>query len=177
MVGATDPDPIFSKRKAINALVPYAISLKRDGQEAMVDVISLAATASQSGRFIWHHIGPYTTILFDEPSPPTLNLIITLASSHVPWEELHDGTAVTRWAWAASALPDTECGRGPVADHCPRLPTALHSYQHLGMAEQRPSLPPVCWARFMGTKDDVRYVRALGDIEILKSYLLLVWLE
>ena len=56
MVGATDPDPIFSKRKAINALVPYAISLKRDGQEAMVDVISLAATASQSGRFIWHHI-------------------------------------------------------------------------------------------------------------------------
>lgn len=129
MVGATDPDPIFSKRKAINALVPYAISLKRDGQEAMVDVISLAATASQSGRFIWHHIGPYTTILFDEPSPPTLNLIITLASSHVPWEELHDGTAVTRWAWAASALPDTEQVDQSVAEVLLQI-TALDSLRH-----------------------------------------------
>jgi len=43
---------------------------------------------------------------------------------------------------------------------------------------ERPSFPPVCWGRFYGsTGGFLRTVRALGDIEILKSCLPLVWSE
>ena len=44
--------------------------------------------------------------------------------------------------------------------------------------KKRPSLPPVCWGRGWGTEFDiVHQIRGLGDIEILKSYFLLVWSE
>ena len=44
--------------------------------------------------------------------------------------------------------------------------------------KRRPSLLPVCKGRIYGsTPDVVRYIRKLGDIEILKSYFLLVWSE
>ena len=40
------------------------------------------------------------------------------------------------------------------------------------------SLPPVCLGRYLGTTGCVvRYIRGLGDIEVLKSYFLLVWSE
>jgi hypothetical protein len=43
---------------------------------------------------------------------------------------------------------------------------------------KRPSLPPLCQGRYGGTHPDiVKAVRALEDLEILKSYLLLVWSE
>jgi hypothetical protein len=44
--------------------------------------------------------------------------------------------------------------------------------------KKRPSLPPVCQGRLRGTTPDiVRHIRRLGDIEILKSYFLVVWSE
>ena len=44
--------------------------------------------------------------------------------------------------------------------------------------KNQPSLPPECLGRSMGSGGDVvRRVRGLADIEILKSYLLLVWSE
>ena len=42
----------------------------------------------------------------------------------------------------------------------------------------QPSLPPVCQGRYYGTHlPIVRAVHGLKDIEILKSYLLMVWSE
>ena len=44
--------------------------------------------------------------------------------------------------------------------------------------KKQPILPPVCLGRRCGTTPDtVRHVRGLGNFEILKSYLLLVWSE
>jgi hypothetical protein len=44
--------------------------------------------------------------------------------------------------------------------------------------ERRPSLPPLCKGRFLRTSSSVvLHIRGLGDIEILKSYLLLNWSE
>ena len=43
---------------------------------------------------------------------------------------------------------------------------------------KRSSLAPICWGRRSGTQHStVRLIRALKDIEALKSYLLLVWSE
>jgi hypothetical protein len=66
-----------------------------------------------------------------------------------------------------------------VVAHCVRrLPTIAHSRRHLGVVEGQPSLPPECSGRSRGSSADVvRQIRGLGDIEILKSYLLLVWSE
>jgi hypothetical protein len=46
MVEAGDSGLIFSKRKAINTLFPYAISLEQAGRLGMIDVISRAGKVS-----------------------------------------------------------------------------------------------------------------------------------
>lgn len=44
--------------------------------------------------------------------------------------------------------------------------------------KRQPYLPPVCAGWYLGTSSDiVHHIRGLGDIEILKSYFLLVWSE
>ena len=44
--------------------------------------------------------------------------------------------------------------------------------------KKQPSLPPVCEGRDWGTGQNlVRFVRGIGDLNILKSYFLLVWSE
>ena len=46
------------------------------------------------------------------------------------------------------------------------------------LLKKLPSLPSFCMGRFLGTTECVvRRVRDLGDVEILKSYFLLVWSE
>jgi len=59
--------------------------------------------------------------------------------------------------------------------------STLHSHIPIGIWEwlkKRPSLPPVCRVRSSGSwPSTVLYIRALGDIEILKSYLLVIWSE
>ena len=180
MINANDPGPILSKRKAISALVPYAILQEQNEQQGMADVISIAAATSKSGRFIWHCIGSYTAILFDEPNPPSLNQIIALASPHVRWESLADESVVTRWIAAASGVPYTEQLSRSVVEVLLQV-AAIDSHIPVGVwahLNQRPTLPPISWERFIGTKDDVVCrVRGLGDIETLKSYFLLVWSE
>ena len=89
MIASAPPDHIFSKRKAVSTLLPYAIHLGQGGQQEMVDVILSAAGTGTSGlrKFVWRHVGPYFTTVFDKPSPPSLDQAITLLSPHVPWED------------------------------------------------------------------------------------------
>ena len=55
----------------------------------------------------------------------------------------------------------------------PYIPVDLWSW-----LTKRPSLPPVCKGRYDGTDGPlIEAVRALNDIEVLKSYFLLVWSE
>ena len=182
MVGTASPDLIFSKRKAISALFPYAICLGRGGQQRMADAICRAAMASNSRRFMWHRVRRYIATLFDVQHPPSLNWIVTLASSEVPWSSrLHDKNTVARWAAAVSAVPHTE-------EVCPSVVEAL--LQIASIDSLRPHIPIEAWAwlkkwtpllplsggRSEGSRNHViLHVRTLGDIEILKSYFLLVW--
>ena len=150
----------------------------------MVDVILHAAGAKESVLW-WPYIGTHITALFDESSPPSLNQAITLAAPCVPWSRdgLNTKNAVIRWATAASAVPYSE-------EVCQNVIKTLLKVSYYGLLrphipintwawlKRRPALPPVCWVRSNGsTGPIVHHVRGLGDIEILKSYFLLVWSE
>ena len=189
MVEAADSDLIISKRKAISTLLPYAIFLEEEGQQGMINAILDAARVSDSsfsnlGKFMWCHVVPYVSRLFEERSSTSLNRVITLISPYVPRESwLDNQTAVSRWAKAALAIPRTEEVGQRVVDALfqiasfdslrPHIPTEIWSF-----LKNQPPLPPVyCGIQWAGYVGIVAHVRSLKDIELLKSYFLLVWTD
>jgi len=184
MVKPIDLGLIQSKHKAIIALFPYAVRLGRSGKQRMVDISLRAAIALGPEVLTWHRANPFIMRPSSTQTPPSPDWIITLASTHVSWdEEPYDENMVARWAAAASALPHTEeVGQSVVGTlfHIasvdslrPHIPVDIWTW-----LKNQPSLPPEYSGRSGGSRGGVvRQVRALGDIEILKSYLLLIWSE
>ena len=185
MAEVSGADPIFrSKRKAINALFPYAVRLAQDGQQRMIDAILRVALKSTSGGFMWRRIRPYITTLFDESRPLSLNQAIVLASPCADWiHGPYTQSAVARWTAAALTTLYSEEVDQSVVDALllishngslrPHIPIEIWA-----LLKRRPSLPPASRGRYWGTTSDIlRHIRRLGDIEILKSYFLLVWSE
>lgn len=175
---------IWSKRKATAAFFPYAVRQERDGKSGMIDVFLGVAKASKSGEFMWRKVQPFVATLFDEASPDSLDRVIALISPYVHWGA---GSAnknmVIRWAAAVSAVSYTEVIGESVVNALLQI-AYIHSLRpHIPVdtwswLNKRPSLPPVCRGRSRGTTVDVvRRVRALQDVETLRSYLLLVWSE
>jgi len=175
MVDAADAANIYSKRKAITAFFLYAVRQERDGECRMIGVLFRVASAS-GFDVMWKEIGPFIPALFDEAGPWT----IVFVSPYVPWNSvLLGGDVVVKWVAAASEVlqvPYTEeVGQSVVgallqiASHDslrPRIPVGSWSWLN-----NRPSLPPLCLGRRMGSVAGViREVQALGDIEVLKSY-------
>jgi len=120
--------------------------------------------------------------LFEERSPNAPNRIVTFMSPYVQWKRFGKKT-VTWWAAAAMAVPYTEevCQSvvdtllqiASVDDLGPYIPVEIWAW-----LKKQPSVPPICRRRDKGTMDCVvRRVRKLGDVDILQSYLLLVWSE
>ena len=150
----------------------------------MLDAILRAAGAEDS-VLTWPHIGTHITALFDTSSPPTLNRAITFAAPCIPWyrDELNAKNTVARWAAAALEVPYSEEVGQSVVDTLLRVSCYDTLLPHIpvdiwALLKKRPSLPPVCQGRSFGSQGRiVGHVRGLGDIEILKSYLLLVWSE
>ena len=150
----------------------------------MADAISRAARVSNSWRFIWYRIGRYINNLFKKPRSPSLNWVIALASPQVPWDgKLHDKHTIARWAAAVSAIPYTEEVGQCVVDALlqivhidslrPDVPVEVWEW-----LKKLPSFLPLSRGRPEGSEGAVvRHVRGLGDIEILKSYFLLIWSE
>jgi hypothetical protein len=152
----------------------------------MVGAIIHAARTSDPSRFMWRYVKPYLVTLLGGPAPPSLDRAIALLSPCLspcvpwhPWDEI----TIARWGAAVSeALYSEEVGRSVVdtllqlagVDNLrPHIPTGVWAW-----LKYQPSLPPVCQGRDWGTdRDVVCRVRQLGDLNILKSYLLLVWSE
>ena len=179
MAEAEDRRPLWFKRKAITALLPCAVWRERNGQPEMFDTVLHAIRASKTLRFMWSPANRFVSTLLSEASPRA----IVLASPHINWHELGDmGDLVRYWTVAASAVPySEEIAQGVVdmlllviAEGGQRsIPADLWSW-----LAKRPSLPPICEGHHFGTRGTViETVRALKDIEILKSYLLVVWSE
>ena len=186
MIEATDLNLILRKRKAISALFLYAIYLAQDGQQGMADAFLRVSRASNSNHreFMWRHVGPYIVPLVGKPTTPSLDSIIILASHHVPWNNKRvNKDTVARWAAATSAIPYTEEVGQSVVDALLQIASVASLRPHIPIGiwawlKRRPSPPPKCLGRWQGIQGNVIcHVRALGDIEILKSYFLFVWSE
>jgi len=184
MAQAKDQQLLHAKRKAISGLFPYVLWQEQVGQQKMLDALSRAAMTSDSVRSIWLRVGPYLCTLCNNPNPPSLDQAIVLGSPHVSWRiGPYNENMVTRWAAAASAVPYSEEDGQSVVDTLLQIASVDSLRPHIPVdiwawLKKRPTFPPVCHGRSEGTKGDVvRHVRALGDIEVLKSYFLLVWSE
>ena len=173
------PDRMRSKGKAIVTLFPYAVWRDQGGENRMIDAL-LGITRVQWGRNIMAH--PIVTLLGEEEFVFP-NWVVTLVSPHAGWGSVSNPNAVTRWAAAALAVPYTEELCQSVVGTLlhiasndrlqPFIPVDIWAW-----LKKRPSLPPICHGRLVGTLGRVvRRVRELGDVELLESYFLLVWSE
>jgi hypothetical protein len=185
MAGAPGADPaVQSKCKAISSLFPYAVRLERDGQRGMIDAIFRIASKATSGGFMWHHIVPCVTTWFNETNSSSLDQTIIFAAPYTRWiDESCTQNLVARWAAAALAIPYSEEVGRSVVDALLQIASGDRLRPHIPIEiwawlKGRPSLPPVCRGRLRSTTSDVvRHIRGLGDIELLKSYLFVVWSE
>ena len=182
MAKAEDHRPLWSKRKAITVLLPCAVWQERDGKPEMFDTILHVTRASRISMFMWDHVDQFVIRLLSEASPRTIVLGLPHVL-HTLQDQLGDvGDLVRRWAAAACAVPHSEEIAQGVVDTLLQIasegglryiPINLWSW-----LTKRPSLPPICLGRCFGTDGSVvKGIRALKDIEVLKSYLHLVWSE
>ncbi|KAF9783505.1 hypothetical protein BJ322DRAFT_1071378 [Thelephora terrestris] len=199
MIEAADPDAIFLKRKAISTILPFAVSLERDGQQGVFDVTLRALRTSCPRKSMWHQTKSYIAALFEGSSSPSLDRVIVLISPHIslPTFDLprtdqkvmrglvviRRAPLVARWATAVLAVPHTEEVGWSVVDATLQIALSDHWRAHIPIGvwawfKERPYLPPRCLGRSQGTNPGIiNHVRSLGDLEILKSYFLLVWSE
>lgn len=181
MAQVGDHDQIESKRKATIPLFLYAALREQYGEGGMIGAFLGVVKASTLGTLV---TGPLIAALSGEGSPGSLNQAIKLVVTDVFWYPLiFDSNMVTRWAAAALAAKYTKTAGGNVADALLQIASieTLQPYIPIdvwALLKKRPTLPPVCVGRSRGTTDCVvRVVRGLRDLEILKSYFLLVWSE
>jgi len=173
---------IRSKRKALTALFPHAVLRENEGQHEMSDAFLRAARASPRSGLMWYCIEPFLSALLDEDIPILSKRAVILVSPHIPWWQFKKGGQLIRlWATATSEVDYTDEVGQSVVDtllqiacwKSPPIPPRMWSWLN-----RRPCLPPVCSGRYWGSRQAVfKTVRALGDFEILTSYLLLVWSE
>ena len=174
-VGIASRDVSISK--GVSALLLFASRPELHGRYVTLD--TLLHVFRTSGGLIWDPIVP---ALFNELSP----LDIILVSPHINWisTSLPDREIlVTQWVATTSEVPYTEEVGQCVVDVLLQVAPWPFLLSHLPVGiwrwlERLPPLPPRCYGRTMGGEDCVlRHVRSLGDINILKSYLLLIWSE
>ena len=100
-----------------------------------------------------------------------------------PEKEVHVKDLVQAWVATASTIPKGKEAAPSLVDTL--LQIAYFGWLPLGNHDDvwlwltlRPSLPPICQGRRLGSGSRVILrVQILKDLEILKSYLLLVWSE
>ena len=122
----------------------------------------------------------FVSTLFSEASPRAA----ILASPHLSWGSLTDEQdLVQQWVKMVSVAPHTEELAQGAVDTLLQIASNPDLLQHItpeawSLLTLLPSLPSSCWGRVRGTQPHVvEAVRALKDIEVLKSYFLLVWSE
>ena len=184
MITAANSHAIFSKHKAANALLPYAIFLEQRGQRRMIDAIFRAGNVSKSSNFLWPRVLLYVTKLFERQSPTSLNRVIVLVA---PYLTFHYGwsttTTVVRWAEAVLGIQYTEEVSESIVHGLLGLAGVELLRQHIPidiwrLLKRLPNLPPTYHGEMWGGNAVIiDHIRGLGDIEILKSYLLINWLD
>jgi len=154
--------------RVISVLFPYAISLEQGGEQGIVDALSCIAKATRPYQFMWYPVKPFIAAMFNKPDPPSLNWVLGLISPHLPWHNgPHDGNMVARQVAAIPAALNSEKVHWSVADELLHI-AFIHCLQ--------PEIPNDFPERPGEIREDIIcQVRALGDLGVLRSYLLLVW--
>jgi len=134
---------------------------------------------------MWHHVEPFLGALLNATSHISLKRAAMFVSPYLPWVEWrHRRDLIRAWIATASVVPKDEQVAPSIVETLLRIafldPASLQSNNGdiWSWLTLRPSLPPICKGRYLGSDlDVVRTVRNLKDMEILKSYLVLVWSE
>jgi len=177
-------DTLHRNRKAITTLFPYAALQERYKEHPeILNVFLHAANASSSGEFLWGHTQPFMNTLLNDTSDIPLKRAAMFASPYIPWYGEESRDLVQAWVATASTIPKEK-------EIAPSVVGALLQIAFNGLLPPgnhgdvwswltlRPSLPPISRGRYQGSHSRVmQQVRGLKDIEILKSYLLVVWSE
>ena len=149
----------------------------------ILDVFLHAAKSSQKRGFLWYRIQPFMNTLFNDASDASLKRAAILASPYVPWSNWDLQGLVRAWVETVSAIPKEKEVAPSVVNallqiaYFELLPPGSHG-DVWSWLTLRPSLPPFCRGRYLGSNLRViKQVRGLKDIEILKSYFLVVWSE
>lgn len=180
--GPTSVHPKHPKHKAISALLPYAIYLEQRGDPRIVDEILRVARTPSPEDSMWLWIEHYMVTLLSKSTLPSLNRAKILLSPYVPWGDW-DKNMVVGWAAAALAVPYSEDYGQIIAGTLLLLASTVTLRPHIpdeiwSLLKKQPSLPPLSQGRDWATDSAlVRHVRELGDLDVLKSYFLLVWSE
>lgn len=184
MIRIADPDLIYFKHKAITAFFPWAVCHEWNGQREVLDTLLHAARTSGRQGFMWHCIELLVTRLLTEESTIFWKQVVVLASPYLPWQEFTNSKHLTKlWVAATHAIPYTDDVGRCIVDTLLLIGSQSSLRSHLPVdvwswLKRRPSLPPICIGRSLGTeRDSVQAFRGLGDTETLTSYLLLVWSE
>jgi len=181
MTEAEDLTELHTKHKVVVSFLSYAIWQERGGKPEMLNTC-LAATRTSGKSLEWWYqrIGNPPHSVLREATPRA----VVLVSPHIPWHLWPDKEGfVQLWVAAASVVQYTEevarCVVGTmlvIASH-----DTLLQYLTVGLwswLTKRPTLHPFCMGRDrISHRCVVKAVRGLGDIEILKSYLLIAWSE
>ena len=182
-VGANEGTIASKYSVAVYALTPYAIYLERRGQEGVANTIMPVIRASEDYRFM-SSIRPHIATLFGQQNYPFRNWLLALVGRYVGWEDEGRGEdTVIAWAAAVSTVPNTEEVIQSVVSTLMRIANIDSLRAHIPVEtwawmKKWQSLPVADWGRFPGaTQDTIRYVRGLGDLEIIGSYFLLVCLD
>jgi len=180
MAKAEDPTELHNKRKIVATLLPYATRQERDGKPEMLNAFLEAARTSRMTSLPWRPVLYCLHTVLYKATPRA----IVLVSPHIEWRVIRDNEDLAQlWVAAASTVQYTEeVARCVVAALLLIASNDMQS-QYLTVdvwswLTKRPSLPPSCLSRSRGSLwRVVKAVRGLGDIEILKSYLLITWSE
>jgi len=133
---------------------------------------------------MWNRIRPLVITLLDKQNSISVKRIAILASPHLwLWNFPASKHLIQPLAVAASEIEYADEVGTSVVDTMLQVAfnASLRSSipPHMwSWLNRRPSLPPVCWGRYLaGHANILQAVRALKDIETLKSFMLLVWSE
>ena len=148
----------------------------------MIEAIFHLSKISTDWRLHYPYIERYTVTLLSEPPPPSLNRVTVHLSTYVPLDRW-DESMISRWTAVVSSVPYSEKVGWSVVSTLLQLANTvtlrpLIPIDVWALLKKQPSLPPVCRGRDLGNhREVVHHVRGLGDLEILKSYFLLIWSE
>ena len=169
---------------AITALFPYAAQQEQDGQNEVLKSSLQALGAMGVWGFMSSSIEPFIATLLDGDSSTSLKQTAILVSPHLPWKEfVNSKHLIQLWAAAASVVTYTDEIGQSVVDTLLEVASGHELQPHIpaGMwlwLNECPLLPPVSKGCHYGSVEGVvKMVRALGDSQILKSYLIHIWSE